>query len=513
MAELSSRMQRPASAILPKIAATIAERTGTTRKIDLATAENWLIRPELVEIYKDAIEKSLTTADLSYPDGFGGDPRLQEALATFFNKYFHPVSLVKPQDIVVAPGASNCLDSLLFSLCEAGDSVLVLAPYWNGFDFHFVLRPNVNIIPVYTESAALLDRPSDLLSESLVPALASALESCDDKSRVKAFAMTNPHNPMARCYPEHVLREAIHWCAEQGLHYVSDEVYALSDFSNTATSANGTGVDHEVTPAAGTGTEPNGASTNGSRLYPETRFVSALSLKLDADKTPPISIIWSTSKDLGSSGLRMGVHVLRARRSLPEGNGHSGEDGPAESGASASLLSTSLGLLSTPQLPTISMLLTRSLLTSGSFDALVVKNRQRLRENHDLITRRLQEWSVPFIPATSGPYLLVHLGVGVGDLQRQVRKNDLFADSGKGEQDAAAKRQKAAVAEASNVVDVLRHKAMVLVSPGKAFHMRGVGADSNTLDGWVRITFAVPTDVLEDGLSRIGEALGLEGSK
>jgi hypothetical protein len=64
MEQLSSRMQKPATAILPKIAATIAERTSarTSRKLDLSTAENWLIRPELVEIYKDAIQNQLTVA-------------------------------------------------------------------------------------------------------------------------------------------------------------------------------------------------------------------------------------------------------------------------------------------------------------------------------------------------------------------------------------------------------------------------------------------------------------------
>lgn len=62
MAELSSRMQKMASAILPKIAATIAERTSAVRKIDLATAENWLLRPEIVEICKNAIQENLTEA-------------------------------------------------------------------------------------------------------------------------------------------------------------------------------------------------------------------------------------------------------------------------------------------------------------------------------------------------------------------------------------------------------------------------------------------------------------------
>jgi aspartate/methionine/tyrosine aminotransferase len=35
------------------------------------------------------------------------------------------------KDIAVTPGASNCLDSILFSICEADDSILVVAPYWS----------------------------------------------------------------------------------------------------------------------------------------------------------------------------------------------------------------------------------------------------------------------------------------------------------------------------------------------------------------------------------------------
>jgi aspartate/methionine/tyrosine aminotransferase len=64
-----------------------------------------------------------------------------------------------------------------------------------------------------------------------------------------------------------------------------------------------------------------------------------------------------------------------------------------------------------------------------------------------------------------------------------------------------------------NVVEVLRREAMVLVSPAKGFHMRGAGPDLALDEGWVRITFAVPRDVLEAALKRIGEVLGCEKSK
>lgn len=58
---LSGRMSSNIVAILPKVAATIAERTLTGAvKIDLSTAENWLLRPELLAMCKDAVFRNLT---------------------------------------------------------------------------------------------------------------------------------------------------------------------------------------------------------------------------------------------------------------------------------------------------------------------------------------------------------------------------------------------------------------------------------------------------------------------
>lgn len=74
---LSTRMNDTISAILPKIAATITERTSTGgfAKIDLSTAENWLLRPELVALCKDAISQNLT-ASVS-PENFAS-PKYQD---------------------------------------------------------------------------------------------------------------------------------------------------------------------------------------------------------------------------------------------------------------------------------------------------------------------------------------------------------------------------------------------------------------------------------------------------
>ena len=56
---LSQCMDRTVSAILPKRTATISSRTSAASKIDLEAAENWLLRPELVALSKEAITEHL----------------------------------------------------------------------------------------------------------------------------------------------------------------------------------------------------------------------------------------------------------------------------------------------------------------------------------------------------------------------------------------------------------------------------------------------------------------------
>ena len=93
-------------AILPKIQSMIEDRKLASlhperRKIDLGTAENALLHPEITRIYLDALKKGLENYKfLPYPEGFGGDPELVNALAMFFNKYFRPQQKVSGSQIV-----------------------------------------------------------------------------------------------------------------------------------------------------------------------------------------------------------------------------------------------------------------------------------------------------------------------------------------------------------------------------------------------------------------------------
>ncbi|EAW11041.1 aminotransferase gliI [Aspergillus clavatus NRRL 1] len=264
-AGLSKRGAANVDAILPSISAALLERTKPTApRIDLSTAENWLMRNEVIEMTKDAIVQGLKPHHLSYPNEFAGDADLIRALAAFFNKYFHPHIPVEEAHIATAPGAATCLNTVLYNMCEPGEGILVPAPFWNGFDWLFTARSSAVPIIVHVERAA------DTLTPQLLPALEKAYK--ESSIPVRGLLLTNPHNPFGQCYPRSVIDDCIRFCNDKGIHYISDEVYALSTFENP-------------------------------ELPDAPPFVSALEID-------------STSKDFGSSGFRVGCSITQANEAM-----------------------------------------------------------------------------------------------------------------------------------------------------------------------------------------------------
>jgi aspartate/methionine/tyrosine aminotransferase len=60
----------------------------------------------------------------------GGNPRLRDALAAFFNARFDPIHVVKPEHIVLTTGSSDAIEDVIHAVCDDGDSVLVPGPHW-----------------------------------------------------------------------------------------------------------------------------------------------------------------------------------------------------------------------------------------------------------------------------------------------------------------------------------------------------------------------------------------------
>lgn len=119
----------------------------------------------------------------------------------------------------------------------------------------------------------------DTFTTALIPRLAETIQG--SSRPIKALLLTNPQNPFGQCYPRAVLQECIKFCQAHNIHYISDEVYGLSGFQ-------------------------------GDEFKNSIAFTSALAIDLvDLDCDPwRVHVMWSISKDFGSSGLRMVSFLL-----------------------------------------------------------------------------------------------------------------------------------------------------------------------------------------------------------
>jgi gliotoxin/aspirochlorine biosynthesis aminotransferase len=179
------------------------------------------------------------------------------------NDRFEPASPVHPSHIVLAAGGSSALDGLIQQICDPGDQVMIATPYWSGLDISLTVQNEALILPV--------DIPlQDTTDEACIVYYDRAFRAA--KHPVKALLLCNPTNPTGQCYPPETLQCLLDFCARNNLHFVSDEVYALSVHG-------------------------------GPFLDPSsTFFTSALALQTEYKN---LHVIYSLSKDFGCSGIRL----------------------------------------------------------------------------------------------------------------------------------------------------------------------------------------------------------------
>lgn len=348
---LSKRGDANVSNILPRIPRTILEAGWVSNEdsiIDLSIAENWLIRDEILEIQKKVVTDYFNREHLSFPKGFWGDPEVLRSLSDYFNRFFSPRTPVLPSHIALAPGAAGCIDAVLFNICDPHDGVLVPAPYWNGYDSFCRLRADV--VPVMVPIPRL-EEPASFLSE---------LDATFQKATrpIKALMLSNPHNPLGRCFTRAQLEVCLRFCQAKAIHLISDEVFGPMVF------------DSPDLPA-------------------DEHFVSILSLDSHALGCDPslVHMIWSPSKIFAMTGIRFGCTVTQAHAPLRDGH------------ALAAFSNVSI----------LSTLLTTAILRSPTLSALSALNAQRHGQSYAVLTSWLKKWHLLYLPCNASPFVMARI--------------------------------------------------------------------------------------------------------
>ena len=140
------------------------------------------------------------------PDG--GDPDLLEAISKKLGSV-NSIDAAASGGIMVTPGANMGFFMSAASLCDHGDEVILIDPYY------FNHRMSLDILGVRSVHV-----PTD--GEG-IPDIDSLRSSVNERTR--AVVVVSPNNPTGCVYDEPILRGIADLCGEEGIVLISDETY------------------------------------------------------------------------------------------------------------------------------------------------------------------------------------------------------------------------------------------------------------------------------------------------
>lgn len=161
--------------------------------------------PELITYLATLLDDPLTSK-------YSPDEGLPEVLAAVCNAYRRKYGAqIEPGNLCLAIGASQAFWLAIVTLCQAGDEVVVQAPYY--FD-HAMALDMLGLRSVYApfdEASAGL--PSPAIIESLIT------------DRTRAILLVSPSNPTGAITPPETLQELYSLAQRRNIALILDETY------------------------------------------------------------------------------------------------------------------------------------------------------------------------------------------------------------------------------------------------------------------------------------------------
>ena len=157
---------------------------------------------------KVAAQKALDEGKTKYGPA-AGEPKLRQAIA---HKLQTDNGLsYMAENVIVTNGGKHSLYNLHMALIEAGDEVIIPAPYWLSYPDMVILAGGVPVIVQTDASSGYKITPDQLRS------------SCTE--RTKLFVLNSPSNPTGIVYTPAELAALAEVVVEKDILVVSDEIY------------------------------------------------------------------------------------------------------------------------------------------------------------------------------------------------------------------------------------------------------------------------------------------------
>ncbi|MBF8259206.1 MAG: aspartate aminotransferase [Actinobacteria bacterium] len=198
----SARARNVQLPIIPMVAGWIAETPGT---ISLGQGVAYYGPPQ--ETAK-AVEAFLA-APGSHP--YKPDAGLPELRSAFERKLRTENGIDAPFErrIIVTAGANQAFMNAVLAICDPGDEVVLLTPYYFNHEMAIALA---GCRPVCV--------PTDENHQPRLDAIEAAIT-----PRTRAIVTVSPNNPTGAVYSREALTEINRVCARRGIYHISDEAY------------------------------------------------------------------------------------------------------------------------------------------------------------------------------------------------------------------------------------------------------------------------------------------------
>jgi aspartate aminotransferase len=174
--------------------------------IDLSVGEPDFDTPQFI---KDAAWKAIQSGKTKYT-ATAGVKVLQDAIVRFYQREFGVE--YKPSEIMATSGGKQAIFNAVATLCEAGDEVLIAAPYWVSFP-EMIAFTGATAVVIDTEETEFV-LTSDQVRRAITP-------------KTKLIILNSPSNPSGRVIPADEFRKIVEVCAENDVYVISDECYLL----------------------------------------------------------------------------------------------------------------------------------------------------------------------------------------------------------------------------------------------------------------------------------------------
>ena len=210
MMKIAQRAQRIEPFYVMEVAKAAAERAALVAHTDapmifLNIGEPDFTAPPLVQ---EAAARAVHDGVTQYTPALGIS-ELRERISAWYSTRFGVN--VPARRIVITAGASAALQLACLALIEAGDEVIIPAPYWVSYPDMVLACDGTPVTVVCPEANGFKLTPQQL-ADAITP-------------RTRAILTVSPNNPTGAVYSEASLRAINALCAQHGLYHFSDEAY------------------------------------------------------------------------------------------------------------------------------------------------------------------------------------------------------------------------------------------------------------------------------------------------